>query len=108
VLVVGAIVDQTAISELDRALYVADVVTAPAWVLGGVLLWRREPLGYVAGTGLLFQASMSFIGLTAVLLLQPLLTGAPFQPVDTLVVAAMGLICFVPFALFLRGVARRE
>jgi hypothetical protein len=108
VMAVGGIVNQTGITELERALHVADAVTAPAWILGGVLLWRREPLGYVAGTGLLFQASMSFIGLIAVLLLQPLLTGAPFQPVDTVVVTAMGLICFVPFGLFLRGVARRE
>jgi len=107
-IVVGAIVNQGTITELERALHVADVVTAPAWILGGVLLWRREPLGYLAGTGLLFQASMSFIGLIGVLLLQPLLTGAPFPLVDTLVVAAMGLICFVPFGLFLRGVARRE
>ena len=30
---------------------------APAWVIGGVLLWRREPLGYVTGLGLLCLAS---------------------------------------------------
>ena len=73
-------------------------------IIGGLLLWRREPLGYVAGAGLLFQASMLFIGLIAVLLLQPLLTAAPFPLTDTIVVFAMGLVCFVPFALFLRGV----
>jgi hypothetical protein len=104
----GAILNRTPIAEAERALHVADLVISPALIVGGVLLWRREPLGYVAGTGLLFQASMLFIGLIVVLLLQPLLTAVPFLPVDTLVVLAMGLVCFVPFALFLRGVASRE
>ena len=63
-------------------------------------------LGYVGGTGLLFQASMLFIGLIAVLILQPFFSDAPFLPVDVLVVFLMGLICFIPFALFVRGVIR--
>jgi hypothetical protein len=105
---VQALVSQTPIAEAERALHVADLVISPALVVGGVLLWRREPLGYVAGMGLLFQASMLFIGLIAVLLLQPLLTAAPFLPVDTIIVFVIGLVCFVPFALFLRGVASRE
>jgi hypothetical protein len=105
---VQALVSQTPIADTERALHVADLVIAPALISGGVLLWRREPVGYVAGTGLLFQASMLFIGLIAVLLLQPLLTAAPFLPIDTLVVFAMGMVCFVPFALFLRGVASKE
>jgi hypothetical protein len=62
----------------------------------------------VVGTGLLFQASMLFIGLIAILLLLPLLTAAPFLPLDTIVVFVMGLVCFVPFALFLRGVASKD
>jgi hypothetical protein len=108
VILVQALVSQTPIAEAERALHVADLVISPALIVGGVLLWRREPLGYVAGTGLLFQASMLFIGLIAILLLQPLLTTAPFLPVDTIVVFLMGLVCFVPFALFLRGVASKE
>jgi hypothetical protein len=108
VILVQALVSQTPIAEAERALHVADLVISPALIVGGVLLWRREPLGYVAGTGLLFQASMLFIGLIAILLLQPLLTTAPFLPVDTIVVFLMGLVCFVPLALFLRGVASKE
>jgi hypothetical protein len=54
--------------------------------------------------GLLFQASMLFIGLIAFLLIQPVLTDAPFSLTDVLVVAVMGLVCFVPFGLFVRGV----
>jgi hypothetical protein len=80
----------------------------PAWVIGGALLWRRQPLGYVAGTGLLFQGSMLFVGLLTFLILQPLLTTAPFALADTIVVFCFGLICFVPFGLFVRGVVRRS
>ena len=58
----------------------------------------------MAGLGLLFQGSMLFIGLIIFLLLQPLLTTAPFVLVDVVVVFIMGLICFVPFALYVRGV----
>jgi hypothetical protein len=108
VVLVQAIASQTPIADAERAVHLADIVIAPALIVGGVLLWRREPLGYVAGMGLLFQTSMLFIGLIAVLLLQPLLTTAPFLPVDVIVVFAMGLVCFVPFALFLRGVASKE
>jgi hypothetical protein len=74
--------------------------------VGGALLWRRQALGYVAGAGLLFQASMLFIGLIVFLLLQPALTGAPFALADVVVIAIFGLVCFVPFALFTRGLVK--
>jgi hypothetical protein len=53
---------RTSLPQSDLAVFVADLFMAPAWVIGGVLLWRRQPLGYVGGTGLLFGASMLFIG----------------------------------------------
>jgi hypothetical protein len=87
----------------DRAVSIADFLVSPAWIIGGALLLRREPLGYAVGLGLLFSLSMLFVGLIALLILQPVLTGAPFALADVIVVAAMGLVCFVPFAMFLRG-----
>jgi hypothetical protein len=60
----------------------------------------------VTGLGLLFQASMLFIGLIVVLILQPFMTAAQFVLIDVLVVFVMGLVCFVPLALFVRGAAR--
>jgi hypothetical protein len=101
---VSALISQTPVTETELALLLADFIVAPAAVIGGVLLWRREALGYVAAMGLLFQFSMLFIGLIVVLLLQPLLTAAPFVLTDVIVVLIMGMICFVPFALFVRGV----
>ena len=88
-------------SELP--VFVADSLTAPAWIIGGVLLWRRQPLGYLAGGALLFQASMLFVGVIGIMFLQPLITHEPFLLVDTLVLAGMGLVCFVPTVLFARG-----
>jgi len=49
---------------------------------------------------------MLFVGLIVYLLLQPVLTSAPFSLTDVIVVLVMGLICSVPFALFIRGVVR--
>ena len=101
---VGAVTSRTPMAETDLALNAADYMVAPALVIGGVLLWHRKAFGYVAGLGLLFQASMLFIGLIVVLILQPFLTAAEFALVDVVVVFVLGLICFVPFALFARGV----
>jgi hypothetical protein len=103
---VGALISQAPVAAVELALHVSDFMLAPAWVIGGVLLWRREPLGYVAGLGLLFQASTLFIGLIVVLILQPFITAAPFALIDVLLVFVMGLVCFIPLALFVRGAAR--
>jgi len=101
--IVNHLISKTPLAGPELALQVSDFIVSPAWVIGGILLWRRKPLGYVTGAGLLFQASMLFIGLIVFLLLQPLLTAAPFALVDIVVTFILGLICFVPFALFVRG-----
>jgi hypothetical protein len=101
---VGALASQASVAETELALLISDLMVAPALVIGGVLLWQRKAIGYVTGLGLLFQASMLFIGLIIALLLQPFLTAARFVLSDVVVVLGLGLICFVPFALFARGV----
>jgi hypothetical protein len=92
----------------EFSILVSDFMINPAWIIGGVLLWRREALGYVAGMGLLFQASMLFIGLIFFMILQPLLTAAPFNPVDVAAVFIMGLVSFIPSAIFVRGVVSKR
>jgi hypothetical protein len=104
---VSGLAGPTPIAGAELALQVADFTLSPAWIIGGLLLWRRAPLGYVTGLGLLFQASMLFVGLIAFLLLQPLLTGAPFAPLDVVVTFILGLICFIPLGRFLRGVVSK-
>ncbi|MFZ5819396.1 MAG: hypothetical protein ACOYYJ_05800 [Chloroflexota bacterium] len=83
---------------------VADALTTPFWILGGLALWRKQPLGYLSGAGLLFQASMLFVGLLVFFILQPFVAGVPFPLADFLVILVMGLIVFVPFGLFVYGV----
>jgi hypothetical protein len=106
--IVGALVNRTPVATTELATLVSDFLASPAWIIGGVLLWRRKEFGYVTGLGLLFQASMLFIALIIFLLLRPVLTAAPFAPADVVVVFVMGLICFIPFTLFVRGVVSRR
>jgi hypothetical protein len=101
-----AILIQTTLPVTEIGVMVSDFILIPAWIIGGLLLWRRQSLGYVGGTGLLFQGSMLFIGLIVWMILAPPMTGAPFVLVDVIAVAIMGLICFIPFGLFVRGVAK--
>ena len=106
--IVGALVSQSPVVTTELAVLVSDFMTSPAWIIGGVLLWRRKEFGYVIGLGLLFQASMLFIALIIFLLLRPLLSTVPFALADVVVVFIMGLICFIPFALFVRGVVSKR
>jgi hypothetical protein len=101
------IANRTPIAKPELAVHIADFLVTPTWVVGGILLWRRKELGYAIGLGLFFQASMLLIGLIVFLLLQPFLTGAPFAFASVVVVFVMGLLCFIPFALFARSASPR-
>lgn len=95
------------LADPELAVNVADFLTTPAWVIGGVLLSRRAAFGYVVGPGLLFQGSMLFVALIVFLLIQPVLTTATLALADVSVVAAMGLVLFVPFVATMRGLVAR-
>jgi len=103
--VIGHVAGQAALPWPQVSVQIADLLVTPTWIVGGSLLWRKRALGYVAGAGLLFQASMLFIGLLIFFILQPLVAGEPFPVNDFVVIAVMSLICFIPFGLFLRGAA---
>jgi hypothetical protein len=107
-MIVDAGLNQTVIPAAEFGTLIADIVLSLLFLAGGVLLLRQRPLGYVGGLGLLFAASMLFVGLIAFLLLQPVLTAVPFVPIDVIVVTVMGLVCFIPFGLFVRGVVGRK
>jgi hypothetical protein len=106
-MIAEASTNQTMLPISEIGVLIADLVISILWIAGGVLLLRRKSLGYVSGLGLLFVGSMLFIGLIMFLLLQPILTDAPFAFVDIIVVFVMGLICFVPFGFFVRGVVSK-
>lgn len=107
-MIVEASSNQTMLPSSEFGVLIADIVISMLFIAGGGLLLRRSPLGYVSGLGLLFVGSMLFIGLIMVLLLQPVLTDAPFVLVDIVVVFIMGLICFIPFGFFVREVTASE
>jgi len=107
-MIVAAGTNRAALPILEIGVLVADIVLSVLMIAGGAALLRRMPLGYISGLGLLFAASMLFVGLIVFLLLQPLITEAPFALLDVIVVFVMGLICFIPFGLFVRGVASEE
>jgi hypothetical protein len=96
--------NQTMLPMSEIGVMIADIVLSIFFVVGGGLLLKRSSLGYVSGLGFLFVASMLFIGLNMVLLLQPVLMGVPFVLVDVIVIFIMGLVCFIPFGLFVRKV----
>ncbi|MGW8251928.1 MAG: hypothetical protein ACWGO1_14900 [Anaerolineales bacterium] len=98
------ITDNSVLPASETGTLVADLVLSILWIVGGAFILRQNPLGYVAGLGLLFSASMLFVGLIIYLLLRPVFSGTPPAIVDVVVVTIMGLICSIPFVLFLRGV----
>ena len=100
----GAISNNAEVPRTELAVNIADFFITPAWIIGGIQLLRHRTFGYVAGLGLLFQGSMLFIALIIFLLLQPVLTSASLAVIDIVVVFVMGLICFIPFGMFVRGV----
>ena len=102
--IVTALTSQTPVTSLEVAQWIADLaVGMPPLLVGGFLLWRREALGYVAGVGLLLVGSMLFIGLIPVMVFQALASVAPIDVVGIVIVLVAGSICFIPFALFVRG-----
>ena len=100
-------------SAPDHLLYlpvwIADfLVLAPAWIAGGLLLWRRDPLGYVAGTGMFLLGCVMFVGPIFALIYTALYTASPIDLAGIALVLVAGLICFIPFALFVRGIVRLD
>jgi hypothetical protein len=81
------------------------VLGSPAIFGGGYLLLRRRALGYVAGAGLLLMCSLLFIGVIPAMIFQALSAGTSVDLVGILVVLATGMVCFIPFVLYVRGVA---
>ncbi|MFA9404147.1 MAG: hypothetical protein ACERKY_13905 [Anaerolineales bacterium] len=107
-IIADAIANQTVILPTEISVLIADMILSALWIAGGVLLFKRSPLGYVSGLGLLFSAIILFVGLIVYLLLQPVLTDVPFVVSDVIVIIVMGLVCCIPFALFVRGVTSSE
>lgn len=102
--IIAAIVDRQVMAGLDLAPFVGDVIVLlPTWLAGGILLCQRRPLGYVGGAGLLLLGTMLFAGLEFVMLFPALSGSSEVDWIGVAMMLAMGLLCFVPFVLFVRG-----
>jgi hypothetical protein len=89
----------------ENAVAVADILVSLGWIGGGTLLLWKRPLGYSSGLGLLVAASFLFLGLILFFFLAPLLVARPFDWVEVITVLVMGLVAFIPTALYWRGIA---
>jgi hypothetical protein len=107
--VVTAVVTHREVGPLDLTLWIADLTTiSPACLIGGVLLFRRQPLGYVGGAGLLLAYAMLFIGLLPVMVFPALYNRSPIDGVGIVLMLGAGLICLALLVPFLRAAASSE
>ena len=88
----------------DLAPFVSDFITvAPAWLLGGIMLWRDKALGYAAGTGLLLLGTILFGGLAFVIAFPAMHDQSPIDIASVVMMLLMGAVCFIPLLLFIRN-----
>jgi hypothetical protein len=105
---VNALMSGTSLAAGALANHITDVLITPAWVIGGLLLWRRHTLGYVTGLGLLLQGSMFIVAAAIISLSRQFISPAPLTLVKAFVILCGGLLCFIPLALYARGVVSRR
>lgn len=103
---VAAILNGTPLT--DRALMTTDLLIAPFWFLGGLLLWRRAPAGYVLGPVALFLSGLLFAGLFILLLLQPVVTDAAVSLTDLAVIGVATVVALVPVVWTARAIAQSD
>lgn len=104
VLIINALFSHTLVSSTTYASWVTDfTIQLPALFVVGILLWRREALGYVAAPGLLFQGGVLNAGFALVLVIEALFTASPINIPFVALVFVIGAISFILLAFFVRG-----
>lgn len=101
-----AAVEGTQLPPTEIGVLAADILLSLILISGGILLIRRKPLGYVLGPGIMLAVSALFLGVTLLVLIQPLFTGTPLDVEALLTLLVMSLIFWIPAWLFLRGTLR--
>jgi len=103
VLILTALTNQTPHDTVQIPTWIADFMVSPMVLVGGILLWQRNGLGYVAGAGLLLGYGALSLSLIPFLVVQASYTAAPVDVAGIVVILAMAMVCLVPFAFFVRG-----
>jgi len=107
---VSALASGTHIDPGAHSIWIVDLtVEVPAMLLGGVLLWRRQALGYVVAAGLLLQFGLTPLGLAAIMATHAMLTATRIEAGNIAGVLIFSAIAFAPVVYFVRpaGVGRR-
>lgn len=100
---ITALAEDAPVDPAARSVWIPDLaLEVPAVLAGGALLWRRHPLGYAAGAGLLLQYGLTPIGLVASMVLASVLTGSPLDVATSAALLVFGVVCFISLAFFLR------
>lgn len=87
-----------------RAQWVVDsALGTPVLLIGGALLWRRSPLGYVVGPGLLFVSGLGGVAFSVAAVIKGLLGGSGTEPAVIAVHLVISAVSFALLAFFLRG-----
>jgi hypothetical protein len=106
-LVGSALIGGAEFGTIPRVVTTLDLtIQLPALFVGGILLIRRQPLGFLVAPGLLLQASAYLAGLSAVTVLQESLMGQPFDAVAVVPGVLVGVIGLTMIGSFVRSGAR--
>ena len=101
---ITALVEDAPADPAARSVWIVDLaLQAPTVIAGGVLLWHHQPLGYVAGAGLLLQYGLSAVGFVAGMVLESVLAGSPLDAATSIVLLVFGIVCCILLAFFVRG-----
>ena len=105
----SAIGNAAAPGELETVQWICDfIIPCPALIVGGRLLWRKHPVGYAMGGGLLLAYALLSVGLVPLMIFQARRQSVPVDGVGIAVVLVMGLICLIPFTFFLKPALKKE
>lgn len=92
-----------------RGQWVVDgALGTPVLLLGGALLWRRAPLGYVAAAGLLLLSGLGGVAFSVAAVLDGLLSGPQTEPAIIVVLLVFSAVSFAPLVFFVRGAAKHQ
>jgi hypothetical protein len=102
--IAGAVAGATQPDAISRIVWTLDLtIQLPALLVGGVLLWRGRPLGFVVAPGLLLQAAAYLLGLSAICILGTSPTGHAVTVVDWAPGLVVGGLALALIAFFVRA-----
>jgi hypothetical protein len=109
VMIGAALTSNAPVDATTHASWVVDfVIELPALLVAGILLWRREALGYVTAPGLLLQGGLLNAGYAVVLVLQAIMGSATINAPFVAIVFMIGALSFTLLAFFVRGAVKGE